>query len=106
MKMPDGTASVLLDGQRRLRRLEYTQQTPFMRVRTEAVHEETERTLVVEALVPAALALFEKCVKLNVTLPDEAFITAINIDQPGWLADFIFCVMAPPAPIRHSILPP
>src|SRR5256886_11894662 len=61
LKMPDGTTSVLLHGQRRLRRLEYTQQTPFMRVRTEAVHEETERTLAVEALVRAALALFEKC---------------------------------------------
>lgn len=104
LKMPDGTTSVLLHGQRRLRRLEYTQQTPFMRVRTEAVHEETERTLAVEALVRAALALFEKCVKLNGTLPDEAFITAMNIDQPGWLADFIVSVIEPPAAVRQSIL--
>ncbi len=104
LKMPDGTTSVLLHGQRRLRRLEYTQQTPFMRVRAEIVVEETERTLAVEALVRAALALFEKCVKLSNTLPEEAYITAMNIDQPGWLADFIVSAIEPPVAVRQSIL--
>jgi ATP-dependent Lon protease len=104
LKMPDGTTSVLLHGQRRLRRLEYTQQTPFMRVRAEIVDEETERTLAVEALVRAALALFEKCVKLSNTLPEEAYITAMNIDQPGWLADFIVSAIEPPIAVRQSIL--
>ena len=104
LKMPDGTTSVLLHGQRRLRRLECTQQTPFLRVCTEVVHEETERTLTIEALVRAALALFEKCVKLSGTLPEEAFITAMNIDQPGWLADFIVSTLESPAAVRQSIL--
>jgi len=104
LKMPDGTTSVLLHGQRRLRRLEYTQQTPFMRVRAEIVDEETERTLTVEALVRAALALFEKCVKLSNTLPEEAYITAMNIEQPGWLADFIVSALEPPVAVRQSIL--
>ncbi|HEX6108703.1 MAG TPA: LON peptidase substrate-binding domain-containing protein [Ktedonobacteraceae bacterium] len=104
LKMPDGTTSVLLHGQRRLRRLEYTQQTPFMRVRAEIVDEETERTLTVEALVRAALALFEKCVKLSNTFSEEAYITAMNIDQPGWLADFIVSALEPPVAVRQSIL--
>ncbi len=82
LKMPDGSTSILIRGQRRLRLLEYTQQTPFMRVRVEAVHEEAERTLALEALVRAVLALFEKCVKLSRTLPEEAYITAMNIDEP------------------------
>ncbi len=104
LKMPDGTTSVLLHGQRRLRRLEYTQQIPFMRVRAEIVNEETERTLTVDALVRAALALFEKCVKLSNTLPEDAYITAMNIDQPGWLADFIVSAIEPPVAVRQSIL--
>ena len=104
LKMPDGTTSVLLHGQRRLRRIEYTQQTPFMRVRAEIVDEETERTLTVDALVRATLALFEKCVKLSNTLPEEAYITAMNIDQPGWLADFIVSAIEPPIAVRQSIL--
>ncbi len=104
LKMPDGTTSVLIRGQRRLRRLEYTQQTPFMRVRVETVSEEVERTLALEALIRAVLALFEKCVKLSHTLPDEAYITAMNIDQPGWLADFILSSLDLPTPVRQDIL--
>jgi len=104
LKMPDGTTSVLLHGQRRLRRLEYTQQTPFMRVRAEIINEDTERTLTVEALVRATQALFEKCVKLSNILPEEAYITAMNIDQPGWLADFIVSAIEPPIAVRQSIL--
>src|SRR5215472_19247261 len=104
LKMPDGTTSILVRGQRRLRLLEYTQQTPFMRVRVETVHEEAERTLALEALVRAVLALFEKCVKLSRTLPEEAYITAMNIDDPGWLADFILSSLEPSIAVRQDIL--
>jgi ATP-dependent Lon protease len=104
LKMPDGTTSILIRGQRRLRLLEYIQQTPFMRARVETVHEEAERTLALEALVRAVLALFEKCVKLSRMLPDEAYITAMNIDEPGWLADFILSSLEPSIPVRQDIL--
>jgi len=104
LKLPDGTTSILLHGQQRLRLLEYTQKIPFMRVRAEIVQEETERTLAVEALVRAALALFEKCVKFSSTLSDEAFITAMNIDEPGWLADFIASALESPVVVRQGIL--
>src|SRR5216684_6342106 len=104
LKMPDGTTSVLIRGRRRLRRIEYTQEMPFMRVRAEAVHEEAEPTLALEALVRAVLALFEKCIKLSHTLPDEAYITAMNIDKPGWLADFIVSSIEPSIAIRQDIL--
>src|SRR5215469_6838918 len=104
LKMPDGTTSVLLHGQRRLRRIEYTQDKPFMRVCAEIVAEETERTLTIDALVRATLALFEKCVKLSSILPEEAYITAMNIDQPGWLADFIVSAIEPPIAVRQSML--
>ncbi len=104
LKLPDGTTSVLIHGQRRLRRLHYSQITPFMRVYTEAIHEDTERTLAVEALMRATLALFEKCIKLSSTLPDEAFITAMNIDKPGWLADFIVATLDTSTATRQDIL--
>ena len=104
LKMPDGTTSILIRGQRRLRLLEYIQQTPFMRARVETVHEEAERTLALEALLRAVLALFEKCVKLSRMLPDEAYITAMNIDEPGWLADFILSSLEPSIPVRQDIL--
>ena len=104
LKMPDGSTSILIRGQRRLRLLEYTQQTPFMRVRVETVHEEAERTLALEAMLRAVLALFEKCVKLSRMLPEEAYITAMNIDEPGWLADFILSSLEPSIAVRQDIL--
>ena len=104
LKMPDGTSSVLVRGVRRLRRIEYTQLDPFMRARVETVQEEVELTLGLEALSRAVLVLFEKCVKLSHTLPDEAYITAMNIDKPGLLADFIASSIEPPIPVRQDIL--
>jgi ATP-dependent Lon protease len=35
------------------------------------------------------LALFEKVVELNRGLPEEAYVFAMNADQPGWLADLV-----------------
>src|SRR5579864_1998980 len=77
LKMPDGSVSALIRGQQRLRRIAYTQKSPFMRVRVETVEDEGEQTLAVEALKRAVLVLFEKCSKLSHTLPDEAYITAM-----------------------------
>ncbi|HLI09895.1 MAG TPA: endopeptidase La [Ktedonobacteraceae bacterium] len=104
LKMPDGTTTLLLHGQRRLRRITYTQQTPFMRVQAGPVQEEAERTPALEAMMRAALALFEKCAKLNANLPEEAYITAMNIDEPGWLADFIVSTLEIPAAVRQEML--
>ena len=104
LKMPDGTTSLLIHGQRRVRRLEYLQKTPFMCIRAEVVPDEIELTLALEALVRAVRALYEKCVKLSNTLSEEAIITAMNIDQPGWLADFIVSTLEVPLPARQNIL--
>jgi ATP-dependent Lon protease len=104
LKLPDGTTSVLVHGQRRLRRLEYTQHTPYMRVRAEVLAEDVTRTPAVEAQTRAVLALFERCIKLSSVIPDEAFITAMNIEQPGWLADFVVSTIEAPVPVRQEIL--
>ncbi len=104
LKMPDGSTSVLIRGQQRLRRVEYIQVMPFMRVRTESVKEDEELSMVQEALMRAVLALFEKCIKLSSTLPDEAYITAMNINKPGWLADFVASSLEPTIAARQDIL--
>ena len=102
LKMPDGSTSVLIRGQQRLRRVEYMQVMPFMRVRTESVKEDEEMSMVLEALMRAVLALLEKCIKLSSTLPDEAYITAMNINKPGWLADFVASSLEPTIAARQD----
>jgi ATP-dependent Lon protease len=89
LRMPDGTTSVLVEGLQRAKIAEYTQTDPFFRVTLLPVVESVDEQPLTEALMRAALALFEKCVQLSHTLPEDAFVAAMNADDAGWLADVI-----------------
>jgi len=104
LKMPDGSSNVLVQGYNRVEILEFTQENPFPRVRVRRLDEETEKSLSAEALMRAVLALFEKCVQLNRNVPDDAYVAAMNIDEPGWLADMVASVMDFDIEQRQEIL--
>jgi ATP-dependent Lon protease len=89
LRMPDGTTSVLAQGRRRVQIVQYVQTEPYYRVKARPLVETVERTSATEALMRTVLSLFEKCVQLNRNLPDEAYIYAMNIEEPGWLADLV-----------------
>ncbi|PWH15519.1 MAG: endopeptidase La [Ardenticatenia bacterium] len=93
LRMPDGTTSVLTQGQRRVRITDYVQTVPYLRVTVQPIVEVSERTLPMEAMMRAVLTLFEKCVQLDRNLPEEAYVAAMNIDEPGWLADMVASVV-------------
>ncbi len=104
LHMPDGTTSILAQGQRRVELVEFVQTTPFVQVRVRPLTEITERTLSTEALMRAVLALFEKCVQLDRNLPEDAYVAAMNIDEPGWLADMVASVLDLEVEQRQQIL--
>ncbi len=89
LRMPDGTSQLLVQGQRRVRILGYEHSRPFLQVQVLPIVEPSASGLPVEALSRAVLVMFEKCVQLNPNLPEEAYVAAMNIDDPGWLADFV-----------------
>jgi len=89
MHLPDGGTSVLAQGRRRVQIVEFVQTAPYYRVRARPIAEESPDTREVMALMRAALSLFQKCVDLSPQLPEEVYIYALNIDEPGWLADMI-----------------
>jgi ATP-dependent Lon protease len=89
LRIPDGTISVVGQGIRRVQVVEYVHLEPYIRVRALPVYETAEKTPLTEALMRAVLALFEKVVQLSRTLPEDAYVFAMNIDQPGWLADLM-----------------
>lgn len=89
LKLPDGTTQVWAQGQRRLRIEEIVATEPYYRVRVTAIREPTRTSPSTEAMKRAVLALFEKVVRLSPSLPDDAYVMAMNIDRAGWLADFI-----------------
>jgi ATP-dependent Lon protease len=104
LRMPDGTTSVLAQGRRRVQILEYTQWDPYIRVRVQVLPEPEEWQHTTEALMRAVMALFEKVVDLNRKIPDEVYAFAINIDEPGWLADFITSTLDVPLDIKQEVL--
>jgi ATP-dependent Lon protease len=89
LKLPDGHSNVLVQGQRRMRILGYDQILPFLIARVEPIVEDNEKPLTTEALMRAVLALFEKCVKASKTLPEDHYIAAMNVEEPGRLADLV-----------------
>jgi ATP-dependent Lon protease len=104
MRMPDASTSVLTQGRRRVEIVEVVQTEPYLRVRARPVIESAERTKETVALMRAVLTLFEKCVQLNRSLPEETYLYAMNIEEPGWLADLVTSALNMTIPERQTIL--
>ena len=104
LKMPDGSNNVLVQGHRRVEIIETVQTEPYPRVRVRRLAEDEDKSLSADALMRAVLALFEKCVQLNRNVPDDAYVAAMNIDDPGWLADMVASVMDFDVDQRQQVL--
>jgi ATP-dependent Lon protease len=104
LRMPDGSTSIMVQGLRRVRIDDWLQHTPYGRIHGTAFLEVTETTARVEALMRAALTAFEHCVKLNGRLTEDAYIQALNVHQPGALADFLVGQIEPPLDVRQQLL--
>jgi ATP-dependent Lon protease len=104
LRIPDGTISIMSQGLRRLQVVEYVHLEPYIRVRAVPIYETAERTPLTEALMRAVLALFEKVVQLNRALPEDAYVFAMNVDEPGWLADLMTQALDLPVAERQEVL--
>ena len=104
LKMPDGSSALWVHGQRRVRIAGLVYDEPFFNVRVVPIEESTEKPLHTVALMRAVLALFEKCSQLSTKMPEDAFIAAMNIEEPGWLADFLASSLQLDLPTRQEIL--
>jgi ATP-dependent Lon protease len=89
LRMPDNTTSALAQGRRRVEIIKFISKEPYIRVRARVINETSKKNRETEALMRAVMSLFQKCVELNRELPDEAYIYAMNVEEPGWLADLI-----------------
>ena len=89
MRLPDETVSVLIQGRRRVRIEQIVSETPYLRARARPLSEQNSAPEETAALVRAVLDLLQQCVELNPNLPEDTTIYAMNIDEPGWLADVV-----------------
>jgi len=89
LKLPDGTAKALVEGQARMRIVEYLQRDPYIVVRVEAIPEDLGTDVETEALMRALVNDFEKAAELGKPIPQEVLVAASAIEEPGRLADFV-----------------
>jgi ATP-dependent Lon protease len=104
LSMPDGSSSALVQGRRRLEILEFIQEEPYLVARARRIYEPEEVDRQTDATMRTVLELFQRCVQLDRSLPEEAYLYALNIEQPGWLADMIVTAIAPPLEDRQELL--
>jgi ATP-dependent Lon protease len=104
LRMPDGTTSVLVQGRRRVQLVKLVATAPYYRVKARPITEGAAHSSEIEAQMRTVLTLLEKCSELNRNLPEDAYVFALNIDEPGWLADFVATTLNLSTEDRQHIL--
>jgi ATP-dependent Lon protease len=104
LSLADGNSSALVQGRRRVELVEFTQLEPYYRARVRPIYEPVDVDRQTDALMRTARDLFERCVQLDRSLPDEAHLFSINIPEPGWLSDMIATAISLPLKERQTLL--
>src|SRR5215471_7708922 len=90
-KLPDGSLRLIVQGLARLMLGEIVSTHPYLRARVTAANEDTNDRDVIEidALARNVKTNFQQVVSLSPLLSDDLQTLAMNISEPGRLADFI-----------------
>jgi ATP-dependent Lon protease len=104
LSMPDGSSSALVQGRRRVEILEFTRLTPVMKARARVIVEPTTTDRQTQALMRSVLDQFYRCIQLDRSIPEEAHLFALNINEPGWLSDMIATAVSLTLTERQALL--
>ncbi len=91
LKMPDGNVTVIIQGKKRFKVKEFTQQDPYYKATTEVFEEvrpkknDEEFTAIVSNIKDTALQI----VKKSHNIPSEAGFAINNIESPNFMINFI-----------------
>ena len=89
LKMPDGSLNILLEGTSRISIDRTHLDGPVAQAEVTILEEVAEKTDEVLALMRAVLSLFEQATKLSPQMGEDAHVMAMNVDDPGWMADLV-----------------
>jgi ATP-dependent Lon protease len=104
LSLSEGSHSALIQGRHRMQIVEFTQTDPYIKVKVRPIIESVKTDRKIEALMRTTRDLFERCVRLDRTLPDEAQLFSMNIQEPGWLADMVATAITFPFTERQNLL--
>ncbi|MEO0624860.1 MAG: endopeptidase La [Pseudomonadota bacterium] len=89
LKLPDGTVKVLVEGRARARILGFKENEEYFEAEAEEIPEGEVDDATVTALARSLRDQFERYVKLNKNVPEEALSSIADIEEPAKLADTI-----------------
>ncbi len=95
-RLPEGAVRIVVEGLSRARVRAYVQEDPFLVAQVEALDEELEEGIELQALMRSACRQYEEIVNLDRNVPPELLQGIRHIDDPGELSDQI----APNLPIK------
>jgi ATP-dependent Lon protease len=89
VQLQDGTVRAIVQGQTRLRLINFVANEPYLRATVEELHDASGASLEVQALMRTVQAQIEQYVANGAPVPPEAAVAARNISEPGLLADMV-----------------
>lgn len=91
LKMPDGSSTIIIQGKKRFRIIEATQEEPYIKARIETFLDNKALSdgKEFDALVGSIRDLALNIIKQSPNIPSEASIAIKNIESPSFLINFI-----------------
>jgi ATP-dependent Lon protease len=104
MRVPDGTVRLAVQGNERMRVLEFLSEEPYLVARVQRVPEVIEESVEVDALTRNTLELFQRLVSLVAHMPDELVTAALNVDEPRHLVYLVATNLRMDPEVRQHLL--
>ncbi|MEO1259155.1 MAG: endopeptidase La [Bacteroidota bacterium] len=105
IRMPDGSTTAILQGRKRFRLVEMISETPFMQGTVEELtYEMPEEKLEFEAMIATITDKAKQIIQLSPQIPSEAILMIRNINNPGFLVNFISSNLGAKLALKQSLL--
>src|SRR5919106_4274149 len=104
MRVPDGTVRLAVQGNERMRIVEFLKEEPYLIARVRRVPEVVEESVEVDALTRNTLELFQRLVSLVAHMPDELVTAALNVDDPRHLVYLVATNLRMDPEVRQHLL--
>jgi ATP-dependent Lon protease len=105
LKMPDGNITVIIQGKKRFKTKEYTQNEPYLKAKIEAFNQLKKPSgKSFDALVGSIKDLASQIIEQSPTIPTEATFAIKNIESPTFLINFIASNMKADVPTKQGLL--
>ncbi|MEZ4721820.1 MAG: endopeptidase La [Flavobacteriales bacterium] len=106
LKMPDGSSTIIIQGTRRIKVLDYVQEEPYFKARVEAyaIDDSNSKKKNFKAMVASIKDLALQIINESPNIPTEATIAIKNIESASFLINFISSNMQSPVKEKQALL--